>query len=124
MLSELESLWANIELKEILMFVDNIVVQTSLLSMWLYNIYLRLVNMDIIEVQLDYADGEDTEEDDEGKEEEEEEVECKELGKDEKKNITKKGNILNTKVISQRYLLLFLVFGIAKVVKIMLAISK
>ena len=44
--------------------------------------------------------------------------------KDEKKNITKKGNILNTKVISQRYLLLFLVFGIAEVVKIMLAISK
>lgn len=40
MLSELESLWANIELKEILMFVDNIVVQTSLLSMWLYNIYI------------------------------------------------------------------------------------
>lgn len=116
MLSELESLWANIELKEILMFVDNIVVQTSLLSMWLYNIYLRLVNMDIIEAQLDYAN--------DNEEEEEEEVECKELEKDEKKNITKKGNILNTKVISQRYLLLFLVFGIAEVVKIMLAISK
>ena len=118
MLSELESLWANIELKEILMFVDNIVVQTSLLSMWLYNIYLRLVNMDIIEAQLDYAN------DNEEEEEEKEEVECKELEKDEKKNITKKGNILNTKVISQRYLLLFLVFGIAEVVKIMLAISK
>ena len=65
MLSELESLWANIELKEILMFVDNIVVQTSLLSMWLYNIYLRLVNMDIIEAQLDYANDNEEEEEEE-----------------------------------------------------------
>lgn len=114
MLSELASLRSNIELKEILMFVDNIVVQTSLLSMWLYNIYLRLVNLDIIEVQLDYADSE----------EEEEEVECKALEKDEKKNITKKRSILNPKVISKRYLILFLVFGIAEVVKIVLALSK
>lgn len=97
------------------MFVDNIVVQTSLLSMWLYNIYLRLVNLDIIEVQLDYADSE---------EEEEEEVECKALEKDEKKKITKKRSILNPKVISTRYLILFLVFGIAEVVKIVLALSK
>ena len=85
--------------------------------MWLYNIYLRLVNMDIIEVQLDYADGE-------GTEKEEEEVECKELEKDEKKKTMNKRNILNPKVISKRYLLLFLVFGVGEVVKIMLALSK